>query len=73
MDLTSSLLTPRRSTRRITLGGVPIGDGAPVGRERGGGKAFGHLGLHKARADDVDIDPGAPGRFGEANGVGIES
>ena len=30
MELTSSLLTPRRSTRRITLGGVPIGDGAPV-------------------------------------------
>ena len=30
MELTSSLLTPRRPTRRITLGGVPIGDGAPV-------------------------------------------
>ena len=30
MDLSSSLLSPRRPTRRITLGGVPIGDGAPV-------------------------------------------
>jgi (E)-4-hydroxy-3-methylbut-2-enyl-diphosphate synthase len=30
VELSSSLLTPRRPTRRITLGGVPIGDGAPV-------------------------------------------
>jgi (E)-4-hydroxy-3-methylbut-2-enyl-diphosphate synthase len=30
VDLSSSLLSPRRPTRRITLGGVPIGDGAPV-------------------------------------------
>ena len=30
MDLASSLLSPRRQTRRITLGGVPIGDGAPI-------------------------------------------
>ncbi len=30
MDLSASLLTARRPTRRITLGGVPIGDGAPV-------------------------------------------
>ena len=30
MELTSSLLWPRRPTRRINLGGVPIGDGAPV-------------------------------------------
>ena len=30
MELSPSLLSPRRSTRRITLGGVPIGDGAPV-------------------------------------------
>ena len=30
MELSSSLLSPRRPTRRITLGGVPIGDGAPV-------------------------------------------
>src|SRR5580700_8745866 len=30
MDLSASLLTTRRPTRRITLGGVPIGDGAPV-------------------------------------------
>jgi (E)-4-hydroxy-3-methylbut-2-enyl-diphosphate synthase len=30
MELSSALLTPRRPTRRITLGGVPIGDGAPV-------------------------------------------
>src|SRR6202142_2488608 len=30
MELSAALLTPRRPTRRITLGGVPIGDGAPV-------------------------------------------
>ena len=30
MELSSSLLSPRRQTRRITLGGVPIGDGAPI-------------------------------------------
>ena len=30
MELSPSLLSPRRPTRRITLGGVPIGDGAPV-------------------------------------------
>ena len=30
VELSSSLLSPRRPTRRITLGGVPIGDGAPV-------------------------------------------
>ncbi len=30
VDLASALLSPRRPTRRITLGGVPIGDGAPV-------------------------------------------
>src|SRR6185312_6314779 len=30
MELSSALLTPRKPTRRITLGGVPIGDGAPV-------------------------------------------
>jgi len=30
VELTSSLLSPRRPTRRITLGGVPIGDGAPI-------------------------------------------
>ena len=30
MELSSSLLSPRRPTRRITLGGVPIGDGAPI-------------------------------------------
>jgi (E)-4-hydroxy-3-methylbut-2-enyl-diphosphate synthase len=30
MDLSPSLLSPRRPTRRITLGGVPIGDGAPI-------------------------------------------
>ena len=30
VELSSSLLSPRRPTRRITLGGVPIGDGAPI-------------------------------------------
>ena len=30
MELSSSLLSPRRPTRRITLGGVAIGDGAPI-------------------------------------------
>src|SRR5579883_3593464 len=30
MELSSTLLSPRRPTRRITLGGVPIGDGAPI-------------------------------------------
>ncbi len=30
MELSSSLLSTRRPTRRITLGGVPIGDGAPI-------------------------------------------
>jgi (E)-4-hydroxy-3-methylbut-2-enyl-diphosphate synthase len=30
MEHSSSLLSPRRPTRRITLGGVPIGDGAPI-------------------------------------------
>jgi (E)-4-hydroxy-3-methylbut-2-enyl-diphosphate synthase len=30
VELSSSLLSPRRQTRRITLGGVAIGDGAPV-------------------------------------------
>ena len=29
MELTSSLLSARRPTRRISIGGVPIGDGAP--------------------------------------------
>ena len=30
VELSSSLLSPRRQTRGITLGGVPIGDGAPI-------------------------------------------
>ena len=30
VELSPTLLSPRRPTRRITLGGVPIGDGAPV-------------------------------------------
>ena len=30
MELSSSSLSPRRPTRRITLGGVAIGDGAPI-------------------------------------------
>ena len=30
VELSSSLLSPRRPTRRIDLGGVPIGDGAPI-------------------------------------------
>ena len=30
VELSPSLLSPRRPTHRITLGGVPIGDGAPV-------------------------------------------
>ena len=30
MELSPSLLSPRRPTRRITLGGVPIGGDAPI-------------------------------------------
>ena len=30
VELSSSLLSPRRPTRRITIGGVAIGDGAPI-------------------------------------------
>ena len=30
MELSSSLLSPRRRTRRIDVGGVPVGDGAPI-------------------------------------------
>src|SRR5487761_1804790 len=30
MENSSELISPRRATRRITVGGVPIGDGAPV-------------------------------------------
>jgi len=30
VELSSSLLSPRRQTRRIDVGGVPVGDGAPI-------------------------------------------
>src|SRR3974390_3013363 len=30
MELSSSLLSPRRQTRRIDVGGVPVGDGPPI-------------------------------------------
>jgi (E)-4-hydroxy-3-methylbut-2-enyl-diphosphate synthase len=30
METSAALISPRRRTRRITVGGVPIGDGAPV-------------------------------------------
>src|SRR6516162_87237 len=30
METSAALISPRRQTRRIAVGGVPIGDGAPV-------------------------------------------